>query len=375
VDLNPNAKKIAEELKSGSAQFSSEELRELAETIPKDLTPTQLKQLMDRLAKVKASGEADPYEIIGQLAEEIERIKRGGADEPVEVEINGKRRPDLSTPGTPGTAGDQGAAGQGPGGQPGGQTGAQQGEHSGAQPGTQTGTKGGKPGAPGPAAQPKKKGGALGQQPTKVAPPKSLMPGNLPEHLAYWDESKNAYEWNEGAKARLENVYELDDGLGVGIENATLTSTPKPDGVLFELEFDVFVFDLPRGAGKDYPWQLGDREHHSISAFRDTTGKVTALETVSSSIFASAFDITETKVVPKAHAPDVNVSGATVHVAGMKGDTIKKIQGVTYHYVTVLLVPTRVTNPDALMVDIDGRVIHFTQGVEVEAREAFAVPE
>jgi hypothetical protein len=38
-------------------------------------------------------------------------------------------------------------------------------------------------------------------------------------------------------------------------------------------------------------------------------------------------------------------------------------------------VPTRVTNPDALMVDIDGRVIHFTQGVEVEAREAFAVPK
>jgi hypothetical protein len=199
------------------------------------------------------------------------------------------------------------------------------------------------------------------------------MPGHLPDKLIYWDESKKAYEWSDGGKARLENVYELDDGLGVGIENATLTSAAKPGGVLFELEFDVFVFDLPRGAGKGYPWQPGDREHHSVSAFRDTTGKVTELETVSSSVFASAFDITETKVLPKAHAPDITVSGATVHVAGMKGDTIKKIDGVTYHYVTVLLLPVRVTNPDAMMVDIDGRVIRFTQGVETEAREAFAV--
>ena len=60
--------------------------------------------------------------------------------------------------------------------------------------------------------------------------------------------------------------------------------------------------------------------------------------------------------------------------SGLKNQSIRDVNGAAYHFVTILLTPTEVSDPDAIMIDVEGHVFRFEVGKQIEYRDAFPVP-
>jgi hypothetical protein len=354
--LSKTAKEIADVVGSGSGpvKFDRQELDALASVIPTDLDDAQRAELLKHVDAIKQSGQQDPYEAIAAIKEEIERIKRGGGEEPTEVSINGKPRQDLSvggpaappaTPNAPGGDPSQGAA---------------------------TSSKPAKTAPPAKTGPPAKTAPVTKAGPAKA--PTTLLPPELPEVWGF-DQAGKKWDYLPGGKNRLESLYTLSDGLQVVVNTSEVSSEEQGDVVIGRLTLDLIVFELPHGADKDYPWKAGQEEHRTITlAANAGTGAIRSLESVSSSPWLSALTITEKSVVPKGRAGPVKLGGVTLRLSGLKDHSIRDVDGVPYHFVTVLLTPTEVTDPDAVMIDIEGHVHRFQVGKQVEFRDAFAVP-
>jgi hypothetical protein len=348
--LSKTAKDIADAVGSGSGpiKFDRQELDALASVIPADLDDAQRAELLKSVDKIKQSGQQDPYEAIAAIKEEIDRIKRGGGPEPIEVTVNGKLRPDLSvgvppapqaTPDAPAGDASQGAA---------------------------------QPAPPGKTAPPQKVAPATNAAPTKA--PTTLLPAELPEVWGF-DKATKRWDYLPGGKSKLESLYTLSDGLEVVINSSQVSSEEQSGVVIGRLSLELIVFALPRGARKDYPWTLGQVEKRNITlAANPSTGSARQLESVAASPWLSALTITEKAVLPKANAAPIKLGGVTLHLSGLKDHSIRDVNGVSYHLVTVLLTPTEVTDPDAVLIDIEGNVHRFQVGKQIEFRDAFPVP-
>jgi hypothetical protein len=337
--LSKTAKEIADAVGSGSGpmKFDREELDALATVIPDDLDDAQKAELLKHLDEIKKSGEQDPYEVIAGIKEELERIKRGGP-EPVEVTVDGKLRPDLSTrvPAAP---------------QPQ------------AQPQPQS-TPGASPG----------KSKAPSKPVPRAKPPTTLMPADLPKVWGF-DAAAKKWDWLPGGKSQLDTTYTLSDGLQVVINSSEISSEEQSGVVVGRLSLELIVFELPPRAGKDYPWKLGQVENRTITvAGNPKSGSWKRLESVSTSPWLDALAITEKAVVPKASAGLINLGGVTVRFSGLKNQSIRDVNGTSYHFVTILLTPTEVKDPDAIMIDVEGHVHRFEVGKQIEFRDAFPVP-
>ena len=337
--LSKTAKEIADAVGSGSGpmKFDREELDALATAIPDDLDDAQKAELLKHLDAIKKSGQQDPYEVIAGIKEEIERIKRGGP-EPIEVSVNGKPRPDLST-GVP-------AAPQ-------------------AQPQPQPQSTPGAP--PGKAKTPAKPA-------PRAKPPTTLLPADLPEVWGF-DAAAKKWDWLPGGKNKLETAYTLSDGLQVVINSSEISSEEQSGVVVGRLSLELIVFELPHKVGQDYPWKLGQVENRSITlAGNPKTGSIRRLESVSTSPWLDALSITDKAVIPKASAGLIKLGGVTVRFSGLKNQSIRDVNGAAYHFVTILLTPTEVSDPDAVMIDVEGHVFRFEVGKQIEYRDAFPVP-
>ena len=337
--LSKTAKEIADAVGSGSGpmKFDREELDALATAIPDDLDDAQKAELLKHLDAIKKSGQQDPYEVIAGIKEEIERIKRGGP-EPVEVSVNGKPRPDLST-GVP-------AAPQ-------------------AQPQPQPQSTPGAP--PGKAKTPAKPA-------PRAKPPTTLLPADLPEVWGF-DAAAKKWDWLPGGKNKLETAYTLSDGLQVVINSSEISSEEQSGVVVGRLSLELIVFELPHKVGQDYPWKLGQVENRSITlAGNPKTGSIRRLESVSTSPWLDVLSITDKAVIPKASAGLIKLGGVTVRFSGLKNQSIRDVNGAAYHFVTILLTPTEVSDPDAVMIDVEGHVFRFEVGKQIEYRDAFPVP-
>ena len=64
----------------------------------------------------------------------------------------------------------------------------------------------------------------------------------------------------------------------------------------------------------------------------------------------------------------------TLRFSGLKNQSIRNVNRAAYHFVTILLTPTEVTDPDAVMIDVEGHVHHFEVGKQIEYRDSFPVP-
>ena len=364
--LSSSAQAVAAALQGAGHRIDDDQLWQLNDAIPDELTPDQLAKLLDRLKAQKDRIGADSYEIVAIVQQEAEKVKRGYDEEPELTWVDGKLRPDLS-PAAPAdviksAAADEEAR----------EKSVAELESGTAPPGT----------APAGTATTKPAGTPAGTTPSakvtpapKREPPTSLRPASLPTAVV-WDQSKQTFVWDPDGKRELESTFfTLSDGLQVIVNNSEFSVDKKGDtGVVVNLRIEVVVFALPPGAGKSYPWKVGDLETYDISVFHSAkSGRFIELSGTETP-WRSAIDVTDTGIVPKGHAAPFDASGATMTVSGLKNQSTRVIGGVRYHIVTLVLRVLDVHDPDALIMDADGAIHPLKKGGEVEIQDAIPFP-
>jgi hypothetical protein len=200
------------------------------------------------------------------------------------------------------------------------------------------------------------------------------MPDDLPKVWGF-DPAANKWDWLPGGKSKLETTYTLSDGLQVVINSSEISNEEQAGVVVGRLSLELIVFELPPKAGKDYPWKLQQVEHRTITVAENPKTKTwKQLESVSTSPWLDALTITEKAVLPKPRSAPIKLGGLTLRFSGLKNQSIRDVNGTPYHFVTILLTPTEVTDPDSIMIDVEGHVHRFEVGKQIEFRDAFPVP-
>jgi hypothetical protein len=347
VTLHEQAKSVYEMVKGKQVKLDPEHARQLDSIVPKDLTPAQLAELEKRIEKLKGEGIEDPYEIIGRIHEEIERVVKG--EPAVEVTVDGERRADLSTPATP--------------------------------PVVPTEPAEASPDGAVPDAKKKKPKAKTKQKPAKGKPadkaPKSLMP-SIPAGFFHWDDS--AKEWVLPPDMREELLatnFAVGGGLIVAITEVQLSHQKTPEFTLGTFTFEVMVFDIPEKAGKDYPWKMGDTRSYTERYAMDLkSGQVLNVieEAAAQAGFEEALSFSGGRFSLKRKGATVKWPGATLRVDDIadSGTLLSSGKDKDIYAVRLLVTPTSVTDPDAGVVTGEGPV-RFKQGEQVTIRLEISV--
>ena len=96
--LHAGAQSVAEALKNGGIQLDKDQVWQLEDVIPKDFTADQMKELLKRLEAMKGgTGAQDPYELIGNIQAEVEKVRRGHDTESELTWVDGEFSEVLST--------------------------------------------------------------------------------------------------------------------------------------------------------------------------------------------------------------------------------------------------------------------------------------
>jgi hypothetical protein len=285
--------------------FTQDDLQTLEGAIPA-LTPEQLAELIKRLQEKPpdATMAQDPYEVIGRVAEEAERITKG--EPKVEIEVGGKKRDAKGDPipDDPDPNADPNAEG--------GDLVPEDKKKKGPT----------KPKVEGEAgAQPK---GKDDKKPTKKdaakaePPPTSLLTVPAVQFLK-WDQAAKTVAVYPDIKKQLEGkVARHADGLASAIDDVTTEELDrKGDWITINISVSLRVVELPAKLPKGYPWKIGDtKTETSTWQLNVATGKGGQLDFSNSipSQFRALLVKTGSTYAVKSGGGTVKAGGATLKV-------------------------------------------------------------
>lgn len=201
VALTATGQALADAFAGTGVKLDDEMAQTINEGLPTDLTPDELKQLLERLRQNATSGGiTDPYEFLAAVAEHLADIRAGGT----KVTVEG-------------------------GGEPGERDISQDVTSDGEEP--------------------------------KAEPPQSLLPGTRHDVMAVlaYDPDANQMIVDPERQAVIDTqVFTHPDGLQVRITaiNPT-TSEMGPDNLKVKVAIEMEVVALPAGAAADYPYTVG----------------------------------------------------------------------------------------------------------------------
>jgi hypothetical protein len=327
--------------------------------IPKDFTPDQMNDLVKRLQAMKGgAGTTDPYELIGMIQAEVEKVRRGHDTESELTWVDGRFSEDLSS-GAPADVLKKEAA-------------AEEAKDQPPASGTTTGTKD-------PKAKTAPKDAPAGDKDAKPEPkkgskaakaPKSLMP-KLPGGYLTFDAQANKFDWAPGGHDLVTGqFYNLSDGLEVGILQAEISQQVAGDLILLSLGFEVEVQTLPRGAGKDYPWKVGDKKVYvQRYAYDPKTGEASELQanTPGTSSAQAALALKGDTVVIAGR----NVSfgkGVSVRVDSISDQTREEHDERTEFTVTMHVTVTAAPPKGHRIFDVDSNPVTLIKGKQAKIR-------
>jgi hypothetical protein len=327
-ELGEAARSVFEIVRGNEIPLTPEVASQLDSIVPERLTDVQLAELRRRIEKIKGEGLSDPYDIVGRIHEEVDRVVKG--EPPVEVFVDGKKIEEESTPGTP----------------PVGET---------------------MPGA------------ATGQAPAEAPdsePPKTIRP-SIPTGFFEWDPT--AKELVLPADRRdelLGREFPLGGGLVVGVDDFTLENEKFPGFTMMSLTLDVVVLNTPRGADPDYPWKPGDKESYTDRAAHshDSTS-LTPIEDAPAqqAAFREALNYANGKFTLARKGATIDWPGATLRIDGLAGEpTVRADAKREIHTVAFLVTPTQVSDPQAMVVTGDGPIV-LKPDVQVTIRATFTI--
>jgi hypothetical protein len=327
-ELGEAARSVFEIVRGNEIPLTPEVASQLDSIVPERLTDVQLAELRRRIERIKGEGLSDPYDIVGRIHEEVDRVVKG--EPAVEVFVDGKKVEEESTPGTP----------------PVGET----------LPGAGTGQA--------PAEAPKSE------------PPKTIRPP-IPAGFFQWDPT--AKELVLPADRRdelLGREFPLGGGLVVGVLDLTLENEKFPEFTLVSLTFDVIVLNTPLDAGPDYPWKPGDKESFTDRAARShDSASFTPIEDapVQQAAFRDALTYANGKFTLARKGAPIDWPGATLRIDGLAGEpTVRADEKREIHTVAFLVTPTQVSDPQAMVVTDDGPII-LKPDVQVTIRATFTI--
>ena len=354
--LHPGAQSVAEALKSGGIQLDKDQVWQLDSVIPKDLTADQMKELLKRLEAMKGgTGAMDPYELIGLIQGEVEKVRRGHDEESELTWVDGQFSEVLST-GAPADVLKKEAAAEEA--KDPSQTGGTPPDPN-AKPSKDAGDKAAQDSAD-KAAKPPPKKGAKGAKP----PPKSLMP-TLPGSFLSFDEKTNKFEWAQGGHDKLTGTfYNLSDGLEVLISQAVIDQQVAGDVILLSLGFEVEVQTLPPKAGKDYPWKVGDKKvYWERYSFNPKTGESHGVEAnpAGTSSARSVLALKGDTVVLVGKTITFG-KGVSVRVASISDQAREEQDDATEFTVTLHVVVTAAPPKGHMIIDVDQNPVTLLKG-------------
>ncbi len=344
VTLHEQARSVYEIVKGQDVKLDPEHARQLDSIVPKELTPAQLTELAKRIEQIKGEGIEDPYEIIGRLHEEIERVVNG--EPAVETTIDGERREDLSTPATPPVVPAEPA---------------ETSPDGGAIPKD----KGQKPKTKQKPAKTKKKSAA---EPV----PKSLMPSIGPGFFTWNDDLKEWVMSDEQREELLGTNFNIGGGLLVMVTDVHITHQKTAEFTLGSVTYDLMVFDIPEKPGKSYPWKIGDTESFTERVAMDLkSGNISEIseEAGGQQAFEDALSFAGGTFSLKRKGTTVKWPGATLRIDDLAdtGTLIGSPKDNDIYAVRLLVTPTSVTDASAGVVTTDGPV-RFKEGQQVTIR-------
>jgi hypothetical protein len=346
--LHEKAKSVLDIVRGTEVPLDADVASQLDSIVPKGLTDAQLAELRTRIEKIKGEGISDPYEIIGRIHQEIDRVVSG--EPPTEVTINGKRSAEQSKPGTPPAVPTEALTGK-PG---------KRGDKAAE----------GKPGAGKAAEGAAGDGKAPATKPKKTEPPKSIKP-SIPPGYFLWSTSTNEVVLPPDKRDELLGMeFSLGGGLVVGITDITLQNEKYDELTLVTLGFEVIVLNAPRGAGPDYPWKPGTTRFYSERAARDLkSGTFEQIEDAPSqqAAFADALTYEKGKLRLTREGTTIDWPGAKLRIDGLAGEPdVRSDDKKEIHSVPFLITPTEVTGR-AMIVTGDGP-IQLVKDVQVVVR-------
>jgi hypothetical protein len=344
--LHEKARSVLDIVRGNQIPIDAEVASQLGSVVPKGLTDAQLAELRLRIEKLKGEGLTDPYEIVGRIHQEIDRVVKG--EPAVEASVNGKHDAANSTPGTPPVGGAL----------PGGDGKATEGT-----------AKDGKKGAPAPIATP-----APATATKKAEPPKTIRPP-IPTGFFLWNDAEHEVVIPDAKRDELLGMeFNLGGGLVVGVTDITLSNEKFPEFTMVSITFEVMVLNAPTGAAADYPWKPGVTKSYTERAARNLkSGSFAPIEDAPAqqAAFTDALSYEGGKMTLKRKGTIVEWPGATLRIDGLAGEpTVRADDKKEIHTVDFLVTPIKVTDPQAMIVADGGPIllkldVQVTVSVEV----------
>lgn len=350
VTLHEKAKSVLDIVRGNQIPIDAEVASQLESVVPRGLTDVQLAELRLRIEKLKGEGLTDPYEVVGRIHQEIDRIVNG--EPAVEASVNGKRDAANSTPGTAPVGGAL----------PGGDGKATEGP---AKDGKKDGKKGKAAAVATPAAPGAKK---------KAEPPKSIRPP-IPTGFFLWNDTAHEVVIPDAKRDELLGMeFNLGGGLIVGVTDFSISNEKFPEFTMVALTFEVMVLNAPTGAAADYPWKPGVTKSYTERAARNLKSGSFAPITdapAQQAAFTDALNYEGGTMTLKRKGIVVDWPGATLRIDGLAGvPSVRSDDKKEIHTVDFLVTPTAVSDPQAMIVTDAGPIllkpdVQVTVSVEV----------
>lgn len=365
--LHAGAQSVAEALKNGGIQLDKDQVWQLDSVVPKDFTADQMKELLKRLQAMKGgNGAMDPYELIGLIQGEVEKVRRGHDTESELTWVDNQFSEVLST-GAPADVLKKEAAAEEAKDQP-PQTGGTPPTTPADPKAKQSKDAADKAAEAAGGDKPKKQQPKKGKQ-AKPAP-KSLMP-TLPKGYLTFDEQANKFDWAPGGHDAVTGTfYTLSDGLEVAILRAEMDQQAAGDVILLNLGFEVEVQSLPPKAGRGYPWKESDTKvYYERYAYNPKTDEVRGVEanTAGTSSARSVLALKGDTVL----LAGKNISfgkGVSVRVDSISDQAREEQDDATEFTVTLHVTVTAAPAKGHMLIDVDQNPVTLLKGKTAKFR-------